>query len=308
MSNSAIRILNFDGSVASQGKLIQKYSPTVIDLLKFGPRARLWAGRKISRQIEEAIPQPCGNTVNFIGSGDFHHISALLINKIRRPLTLIIFDFHPDWAGIPPLNSCGSWVRLALKNKNIAKCVVLGASSDDISTLGLYSADTGLLKKSRLEIYPYSRRPSRIFFRGLPANVSFRAEKNIFSSTIYWDELKQKGARDFVGQLSGRISQRDVYISVDKDCLKKEYALTNWEQGQMPLEELLAFLRLVKSNFNLLGVDITGDYSPICLRGLAKTLISGLDHPRKFSAKDLSPAQITAVNEETNLRILEALL
>ena len=48
------------------------------------------------------------------GSGDFHHLSALLVRRIPTPLTLVSFDNHPDWDIRPPRWCCGSWINRAL--------------------------------------------------------------------------------------------------------------------------------------------------------------------------------------------------
>ncbi|AKM17774.1 arginase family protein [Anoxybacillus geothermalis] len=51
-----------------------------------------------------------------------------------------------------------------------------------------------------------------------------------------------------------------VYISIDKDALRREDAVTNWDQGMMPLSRLLACLRLLLFYKKVLGVDICGEY------------------------------------------------
>src|SRR5689334_20738637 len=55
----------------------------------------------------------------FMGSGDFHHISALLIettlSTLDDPVTVIHFDNHPDWVNFSKGMHCGSWVnRIAI--------------------------------------------------------------------------------------------------------------------------------------------------------------------------------------------------
>ncbi len=51
-----------------------------------------------------------------------------------------------------------------------------------------------------------------------------------------------------------------VYVSVDKDALTKEFAVTDWDQGGMSLEELLEVLKACDGH-DVLGVDICGDTS-----------------------------------------------
>lgn len=53
-----------------------------------------------------------------------------------------------------------------------------------------------------------------------------------------------------------------IYISIDKDALRREDAVTNWDQGVIPLSQLLACLRLLLFHKKVLGVDICGEYPP----------------------------------------------
>lgn len=87
-----------------------------------------------------------------------------------------------------------------------------------------------------------------------------------------------------------------------------EFALTNWEEGALKLEELELMLELIKGRFDISGVDITGEYSPVILKGWLKNICSRLDHPKDYSAKGKTPELINQVNENTNIRLLEALV
>ena len=50
-----------------------------------------------------------------------------------------------------------------------------------------------------------------------------------------------------------------LYISIDKDALSEACSITDWDQGNMPLEELLKSLETIYSNHEIIGVDICGD-------------------------------------------------
>ena len=53
-----------------------------------------------------------------------------------------------------------------------------------------------------------------------------------------------------------------VYISIDKDILSREWARTDWSQGEYTLEELLGSVASVmESSERVLGVDICGALS-----------------------------------------------
>lgn len=120
--------------------------------------------------------------------------------------------------------------------------------------------------------------------------------------------MKGRDLKDFLPGLLKRLSVKNVYLTIDKDCLKKEYAVTNWEEGMFSLDELLLMLRMIRENADIVGADITGDYSEISIKGSVKRFLSDLDHPKSIAADGLSDDLITAVNEKTNLRILEAIL
>ena len=51
----------------------------------------------------------------------------------------------------------------------------------------------------------------------------------------------------------------DVYISIDKDVLSREYARTDWDQGSMTLDELFASIKDISLKHKIIGVDICGE-------------------------------------------------
>jgi len=302
-----IRILDFDGSVKAQPNLLLKYPHQVISLTDLACGSRLWMNTHMRKTIQERVGAGGKDSVTFIGSGDFHHISSLLVSQFTEPISLINFDFHPDWDILSPRYSCGAWVNQALKNKNILKCVLVGISSDDISSPWIQSANLGAFKNDRLEIYPYIHGATTVFLRKVPENRSLKLRKNFFSTKISWEELKGRNLGDFFSSVIKNLPAKKVYVSIDKDCLSSSYALTNWEEGKLALSELLLMLKLIRDNLDIVGLDVTGDYSPVEVRGLLKSLISGWDHPREIAAQKYSPEEILHLNESTNLKILETL-
>lgn len=308
MLDPAIRVLNFDDSILKQEKLISQYDARIIDLKDIARGARIWVNRKTRDYIEKRIEGSSRNAVTFLGSGDFHHISDILIGQFKEPISVIDFDFHPDWDIFSPPISCGSWVNHVLKRKNILKFILMGVSSFDISSFWIQAGNLKSLKDNRLQIYPYAHGPSSVYFRSVPENASLKSvERRLFLSKICWTELEKENLTEFFPGILKRLPVKKVYLSIDKDCLRNEYALTNWEEGMFSLEQLLFMLKSIKENLQIMGVDITGDYSPVFLDGWFKKIISSSDHPKDIEAKNLTPAVITATNEDTNLKILKAL-
>ena len=50
-----------------------------------------------------------------------------------------------------------------------------------------------------------------------------------------------------------------LYISIDKDVLRTADSLTDWDQGDMTLSQMLEMLRELCANHKIIGVDICGD-------------------------------------------------
>lgn len=50
-----------------------------------------------------------------------------------------------------------------------------------------------------------------------------------------------------------------LYISIDKDVLSTDFAITDWDQGSMTLDELFSLLSDIFEGRTILGVDISGD-------------------------------------------------
>ena len=53
-----------------------------------------------------------------------------------------------------------------------------------------------------------------------------------------------------------------VYISIDLDVLSNEFARTDWDQGDMTLEELTAAIGRLTAAYRVLGVDLCGGHTP----------------------------------------------
>ena len=307
MLSGSIRILNFDDSLIKQKQLFSKYRAEIIDLTDLGPKVRLWFNKAAKRQIEERISSSSSNSVTFLGSGDFHHVSSILVEQFKDPVSVIAFDFHPDWDTLPPRFGCGSWITQILRKRNIAKVILLGASSGDISSWWVQSGNLASLKDDRLEIYPYAHKRSLAFFKTVPENISLKTKKHIFYSEIYWEELKAKNLQEFFLSVLKRLPTKQVYVSIDKDCLRREHALTNWENGLFSLDELLMMLKMIKENLDIVGMDIAGDYSKVSVKGLYKYFCSMIDHPKGISAQKAPESLITATNESANLKIMEVM-
>ena len=304
---TSVRVLNFDNSVVRQNKLVERFKPSIIDLTDLGPRCRLYSNEKTAKEVSARIDPGSGGSITFLGSGDFHHITSLLLDKFSEDISVISFDDHPDWDILPPKIGCGSWVTHVLSKDNVKKVILIGASSGDISPSFFRMGNYNSLKDDRLEIYPYQHKPTKVFFKKIPENISADVKRRLFYDEIHWQELKTKNIAEFFLHILRRLPTKKVYVTIDKDCLRVPYSLTNWAGGHLEPEELLLMLKFIKENTDMIGLDITGDYSPVKTEGFIRTAITAINHPRDSSAKDRPQSLIDSVNEAANIRILELL-
>src|SRR5436305_1028103 len=131
-----IILADLDGSLPGQAPLAERVSDgraSLVDLSGLAPSLRIVARRKTLEQFVRAIGlNEAGTEVVFYGSGDFHHLTAGLLLRHDRPLTVIHFDNHPDWVLYPRTFNCGAWVNRALDMAHVRHLVTLGPCSDDL--------------------------------------------------------------------------------------------------------------------------------------------------------------------------------
>ena len=52
-----------------------------------------------------------------------------------------------------------------------------------------------------------------------------------------------------------------IYISLDKDVLDERIVSTNWDQGDMRLNEVSSYINAILKNYELAGMDVCGEQS-----------------------------------------------
>ncbi len=85
---SRVRILDLDGSLDGQDALFSLHHAERVPARDWGPQIRL-AGtfgtfHKFRQWLAGAMPAQNGEVV-FFGSGDFHHVTLALLERIRSP-------------------------------------------------------------------------------------------------------------------------------------------------------------------------------------------------------------------------------
>ncbi|KQV65196.1 hypothetical protein [Rhizobium sp. Root1220] len=243
----------------------------------------------------------------FLGSGDFHHVSALLLERALArhpaPTTLIHFDNHPDWVRFEDGMHCGSWINRALDNQNVRKVITLGVCSDDLCSPERKGGNLKLLSEGRLELYPYAHPPSRV-----AADYGCGASHRQDAGALHWRSIANLGEQNFIGWFLDRIETEAVYVTIDKDVLAPEDAVTNWDQGRMRLPYVLTLISEIGRRCRIVGADVTGDYSAPRYGGnlwtrVAKKAEVLIDQPRKRPEL----AAVRHINSAANHALLDVL-
>jgi arginase family enzyme len=223
--NKGVTFLNFDETYFLQQKL-QSYPHESIDFLNL-QHVNLYCEKDSLEEIEKRLSERKQKGITFIGNGNYHYVTYLLLKEIPTPFTLVLFDNHPDIDmsedATEKIISCGSWVSFALEHIPMMKqIIIIGPSSAKI--------DSSYFSKVTI--------------------VPFDCQQNYSSKLIL-----------------STIQTDTVYISIDKDVLNKTDAVTNWDQGNMSILTLTQYLQDILKHKDIYGLDICGEVpsSPINL-------------------------------------------
>jgi arginase family enzyme len=256
------------------------------EAIRFGCRRS--ALRALGRELAPRIdPRP---PVVFLGSGDYHHVSYLLIDRLRtlgQRIQVVVFDNHPDNMRYPFGIHCGSWVRHVSRLPFVSRVHVVGITSTDVEAGRLWENYLGPLYSGRVAYYCVDRRLRAMHRLGIRHVYTFPSICALFDR-LFTD-------------LSA--SSEPVYLSIDKDVLASDVVQTNWDQGVMRLEELLDAIRILRSR--LVATDVVGEVSVYRYHSLFKRLLSGLDRQPDIPVATLAVWQ--SRHQEVNRQLLALL-
>lgn len=263
----------------------------------------MWASRRqlrdLAAQLAGAAPPPGrGPLVTFYGSGDYHHLAAVLMETIHEPFTVVHFDNHPDWVRVPATYNCGSWVNRVLALSRVARVITLGVCSNDLKLPQLKSGNVRALGSGRLEIHAWRAPPSLVW-----GHIGDGPGHKQVGRYLVWNCLADLDWSEFLRALVARLPTEAVWVTIDKDVLRAADAATNWDQGEMPLEALLTAIRRIAAARRVIGVDVCGERSPARFSDPIKRIAAWLDHPRAIHL----PSEALARNDRTNRELLETL-
>ena len=310
-----LSVLHVDDALVSQPDFIRACKNADAELIGVAEDAsaiRLWGTQQelddfrgvLVKQLTGDQAEP---RLTFMGSGDFHHITTFLVafalENQPAPVTIIHFDNHPDWVKFENGLHYGSWINRALEYRKIEKIITVGVCSGDLKRPEWKGANLTLLSRGLLELYPYDHAPSRVK-RDYGSGASFEQK----SGALQWKTIRRMGEQNFIEYLLSRIITKSVYLTIDKDVLAREDAITNWDQGCMRMPYLLSLVKEIGKRHAVIGADVTGDYSIPRYSGdlwtrLCKHAEIFVDQPRGKP----DHAQAVNINSAANHALLEVL-
>jgi len=157
--------------------------------------------------------------LHFIDNGNYHYLSALFLEFVREPFSLVVLDHHPDMqAPMFDILSCGGWILHVIENNPYVR---------DIHVIG---ADPALI--------------SRV------------------------DEKTRERVKFYENAMELPVTEHPVYISVDKDVIRRDELVTNWDQGELSVSEVLGVVKDLfqreesEGGKGIIGIDICGECAP----------------------------------------------
>ena len=163
--------------------------------------------------------------IHFIDSGNYHYMSRIWLEKLNTPFRLVVFDNHTDMQppALLPVLSCGSWIRDAAgAYQNIKGICVIGPP------------EASVRETEAME------------------HVWFVTQEELDDGS---------GAAKIKEVFASHAGTFPVYLSVDKDILSKEELDTNWDQGNVRVDELLSLAKDCLAGRKVLAVDLCGEPS-----------------------------------------------
>ncbi len=116
---------------------------------------------------------------------------------------------------------------------------------------------------------------------------------------MIWRNLAETDLEESLARILSLIENDAVWFSIDKDVLPESEALTNWDQGQMPLAAVKKTIETIGAHKRIIGADICGEFSPARHSNLLKRWEAKMDQPQR--ADD---AGLLARNESINRELL----
>ena len=133
-----------------------------------------------------------------------------------------------------------------------------------------------------------------------------------------WDEVPQQKLRfprwnkdvtkerllELFGPYREILQKYPLYITLDKDVMRREFTLQNWNSGELSLDETLLIIEALieLSGGRLMAMDITGDFTKVHTHGVFRAYLHWSQH--EASENNIPQEVANTLNQRTNLKIL----
>ena len=163
---------------------------------------------------------PCQkDRLYYLGNGNYHYLTLVLLKQLTEPFTLITFDHHNDAGDFPfqEMTSCGSWIQMAIDRVPLMeRVIVIGADGKN----------------------------------------GKKTKENYSKQLLFMNEAETPNS---LQKIASFIHTKNIYMSIDRDYLAKEVVQTNWDQGKHQLSDLLKAMKVLADHHTLVGADVCGD-------------------------------------------------
>jgi arginase family enzyme len=295
----SILVLDLDGAFDPQPELVSVAGR--VDARDLGPALRLWSRPAALDALEARIRDAAhgkGAALVFAGSGDFHHMSALLVRRAaemapERGMTVLHVDNHPDWVRFSPGMHCGSWAAKVARFSGVRQVISVAMCSPDMEASARKGADLSVVREGLLTPFP----------------LRAGAKEECVVAGRRFPTIETLGDALFLELVDRMIGTDDLYITIDKDVLSPLDAVTNWDQGDLRLHRLVHWLQILLDGRRLRGADIVGDastpvYGPGPVSAILKRVEAAMDQPWHVKLD----SEAIRINAAANLTLRDCLL
>jgi len=233
----------------------------VVEAREWGPQLRFSAPPRLVEKFYREHETNLAAPLLLYGSGDFHYLTALRLRRVAGPIVLVSFDNHPDWDVRPPKWGCGGWINRALELPQIKHVAVWGCGNFECWWPHQVFGNRRAERAGVLAVHPWADdRPAKDHQRR--------------------GAILRENWRERFEQFSESLSNENIYITIDLDCLRIEEAMTNWENGRFSVADLEWALARLRESCRMVGGDICGAYSPPKYARRKQRFAAEFDHPK----------------------------
>ncbi|MEO8747196.1 MAG: arginase family protein [Rhodanobacter sp.] len=254
--------------------------------LRFG--CSLATLRRFRRALDDTLPSTYRTVM--LGSGDFHHLSWPLIERVTSAaqFQVVVLDNHPDNMRYPFGVHCGSWVRRVAALPRVCHVHVVGIGSADIDRGHAWENYLAPLWRGKLSYWSAG------------VDVGWARRVGLGQAFHSFEDVGDLVHAFCDGQHARPLP---TYLSIDKDVFADDVARTNWDQGRMRLDQATAIIHSLRGG--LVGSDITGEISSWHYRSWWKLRLSAIDQQPAVDERELEHWQ--AQQHALNLQLLHVI-